>query len=363
MAVTASRFHFEELDAATIQPDWDRLAWASGNVFATPEWAAAWWRHLGRGEPLLLGCRSHDGALVGLLALERSGSRGVRTLRAVGSGPADEVAPVCAPADASDVAAALRRHLATRRDWDVLRLGPLPAGGDWAALLGGRILALDSSPVLEISGSTWEAFLASRSRNFREQVRRRERRLARDHELRFRLAERPAEVDAALVKLMTLHEARWAGASSAFAGPRRAFHAEFARTAHARGWARLWVLELDGEPAAAWYGLRFAGRDAFYQSGRDPNREQHAVGFVLLVHTIREAFTDGMRAYRFGVGGESYKSRFASADPGVVTVAVTRGTRGAAGLLISRGIPSARSRAAGLARRASVMRVPSRRVE
>src|SRR5439155_17070455 len=100
------------------------------------------------------------------------------------------------------------------------------------------------------------------------------------------------------------------------------FHREFAQVALDRGWLRLWILELDGRPAAAWYGFRFGGVETYYQSGRDPAADRLAVGFVLLVQTIRAALKDGIREYRFGRGAESYKYRFASEDPGLETVAV-----------------------------------------
>jgi CelD/BcsL family acetyltransferase involved in cellulose biosynthesis len=56
------------------------------------------------------------------------------------------------------------------------------------------------------------------------------------------------------------------------------------------------------------------------------------VGFVLLAHSIREAMRDGMREYRLLRGGEPYKARFSSRDPGLETIAVPHGVRGAAAL-------------------------------
>jgi CelD/BcsL family acetyltransferase involved in cellulose biosynthesis len=81
------------------------------------------------------------------------------------------------------------------------------------------------------------------------------------------------------------------------------------------------VLELDGTPRAAWYGFRYAGAESYYQAGRDPSLDRYSVGFVLLLHSIREAFEDGMSEYRFLHGGEAFKYRFATDDPGLVTVA------------------------------------------
>jgi len=186
-----------------------------------------------------------------------------------------------------------------------------------------------ASPVLPIAGRSFEDFLGSRSRNFRAQVRQRERRLVREHHIVYRLTDDPSRLEADMRTLIDLHSARWAGGrSSAFSGRRASFHLDFARRALDNGWLRLWTMEANGKPVAAWYGLRYAGIESYYQAGRDPAFERLHVGFVLLSHTIRCAFEDGMREYRFGLGDEPYKRRFAESDPGLDTVAVTSGARG-----------------------------------
>ena len=67
-----------------------------------------------------------------------------------------------------------------------------------------------------------------------------------------------------------LHELRWGGTTAVFAGRGHAFQRDAARALLATGRLRLWVLELDGEPAAAWQGFRMDGAESYYQSGRDP---------------------------------------------------------------------------------------------
>ena len=110
--------------------------------------------------------------------------------------------------------------------------------------------------------------------------------------------------------------------------PLREMHHEFARAALDHGWLRLWLLELDGRPLAAWYGLRFADAEWFYQSGRDPAADTEHVGFVLLAHTIRAAIQDGVGDYPLLRGDEEYKSRFADRDPGLQTIALPLTARG-----------------------------------
>jgi CelD/BcsL family acetyltransferase involved in cellulose biosynthesis len=52
------------------------------------------------------------------------------------------------------------------------------------------------------------------------------------------------------------------------------------------------------------------------------------VGFVLMVHSVREAFNDGMDEYDFLRGGEAYKGRFTDDDTFVETWAAGRGAMG-----------------------------------
>ena len=206
----------------------------------------------------------------------------------------------------------------------------LPGDQGWPELLGGPVVDRKPSPTLVADGRDWDAFLGSRSRNFREQARRRERKLARAHDLHYRLVDDPDRLPSAFDTLVRLHQARWGEGSRSFRAPVDAFHRDFAALALERGWLRLWLLELDGRVAAAWLGYRFGGIEWYYQAGRDPALEREAVGFVLMAHTVRAALNDGVGEYRLLLGGESYKDRFATADHGLETVVLARGARGKA---------------------------------
>jgi CelD/BcsL family acetyltransferase involved in cellulose biosynthesis len=164
------------------------------------------------------------------------------------------------------------------------------------------------------------------------------------------VGEDAARLDDDLGLVFALHSARWDGETSFTR--REAFHRAFARAAHERGWLRLWILEVDGTARAAWWGYRFAGVESYYQLGRDPAWERESVGFVLLVHSIREALADGAKEYRFGRGGEEYKYRFASDDPGLETAGLARTRLGEAALLSARAVPLVR----GIRRRLRISR-------
>jgi len=88
------------------------------------------------------------------------------------------------------------------------------------------------------------------------------------------------------------------------------FAEEMAR--HGRLW--LTTLDLDGQPAAAWYG--FSSRDTvyFYQSGRAPQWEDASVGLVLMGMMIRRAIERGYRRFDFLRGADAYKRDWTGAQ-------------------------------------------------
>jgi CelD/BcsL family acetyltransferase involved in cellulose biosynthesis len=172
----------------------------------------------------------------------------------------------------------------------------------------------------------FDAWYASRSANFRQTSGRRERRLAREHRVVFRMTDASDPLDEHLDTFFALHDARWAGRGGSLALPvaGRPFHRAFAAAALEHGWLRLWRLEVDGVPAASWYGWHFGERYCYYQSGFDPTREHESVGTVLLLHTMRHAAAEGARVYDMLWGDEPYKFRLATGTREAHSVLVAR---------------------------------------
>jgi CelD/BcsL family acetyltransferase involved in cellulose biosynthesis len=308
-----------------VRGEWDRLAQAGAGIFGTWEWATAWWSHFGDDSvPLLARCRA-GGRTLGVLPMYAWQRRGLRVVRLIGHGPADELGPLCALEDRAAAAHAIKLVLDEVR-CDIFLAEQLRAEEQWRERLGASVRGSEPSPKLRLDGRGWDEFLANRSKNFRGQVRRRERALERLG-LRYRVCDESDRVERDLDTLFALHRAQWGGRDSNFTRL-EAFHRDFAMSAFARGWLRLWFLEVNGSAVAAWYGLRFGGVDAYYQAGRDPAWDRFAVGFVLLAHSLREAIADGMHEYRFGRGGEEYKSRFTDDDSQVETLLMPRRLKG-----------------------------------
>jgi CelD/BcsL family acetyltransferase involved in cellulose biosynthesis len=316
----ASLFDPAELSAEQTEA-WRRLAEARSTPFITPEWARAWLETHPEEPPFAIAWR-RGGELHGVLPLVRARSGPLRVLRFAGARRADWVTPACLAEDEAAMASACAELLdRERRAWHAIRFDRLGEDSVWPEAirgLKGGALAVppprrrDVLPYIEFDQRGYEGYLADRSRNFRSQLGRRRRKLERDHGLAFRMTESAAELEADMDTFFRLHDERWerrGGSSSADAATRE-HQRRFAAAALERGWLRLWTAEVDGKPAAAWYGWRIAERYCYALAGLDEAYERHGLGTVLLGHTIEQAAAEGARVYDMMWGDEGYKSRF-----------------------------------------------------
>jgi CelD/BcsL family acetyltransferase involved in cellulose biosynthesis len=316
---------------AEVRADWSRLAEASGNPFATPEWCETWLDHIGRGcRVRLFGERNEAGNLIAIAPLAITHGRYVRKARLLGFGPSNELGAISAPADAEAATELLRHALAeTSPEWDVF-LGEYLPGEGWAAKLGARRVRRTASPVVRGGWESWDDYLATRSSGFRQELRRKERRL---QERGLRYFDVTDDLEPALDALFQLHRARWGDQASRWFAGQEPFQRAFSCAAFKRGWLRLRILELEGRPAAVYHGFRFGAAEWSHQFGRDPAYDDLSVGLLVTAHAVRRAFEEGAAEFHLGPGGQPYKFRFATEDPGLETVGRARTLRGRASLL------------------------------
>ena len=331
---------------------WRALAEAQGNAFTTPEWYAAYARHYGAdAPPFVVRVRDADGTLAGLLPLCRDTKRSGagpsvlsgRTVRFAGADVGDRFGPVAQPGREAEVARAAAGALGR----EAVVLQNVDAGAERFGALGEGLRGRVSStrlrggvlPYVPLTGHTWDTFLGARSRNFRQQVRRKERALVDGQGAVFRATASPDEVNRDVAEFFRLHAARWddrEGGSTITSPTVHAFHTDFAAAALERGWLRMWFLEVPGDAAersstggereavAALYAWRIGGRYAYFQAGFDPAWAEKSVGLVLMAHTVRSAIEEGAEEYDLLLGDETYKARFAT-DEREVEVLVVAG--------------------------------------
>jgi CelD/BcsL family acetyltransferase involved in cellulose biosynthesis len=176
---------------------------------------------------------------------------------------------------------------------------------------------------------SWEAYLASLTPSRRQTIRWSERKLRRQHDVVV-TEYGDARIEQGWHHLQRLHAQRW-GEAGSFQDPAMArLHRRFAALLASRNQLWLVTLDLDGVPAAAWYGFSFGDTVFYYQSGWDRACQRHSVGMVLTGLMIRRAIEGGYRRFDFLRGEEPYKTAWTSTTRTCSELVVTRaGWRGA----------------------------------
>ncbi len=309
-------------------PRWRELAIAGGNVFVTPDWYFSWLAVFGDTyEPRLVLCRDGE-ELVGVLPLVQE-RRWPRAVRFAGDASADRTGMVVAGADPSGVQRALleaARGLAS----SILVLTHLDASSRQATstLAGHRLIAKGARLPYAAIADGWEAYLGRRSRNFRADLKRKDRSLRAEHDVEFRRTVSAGELDGDLRTFFRLHDARWdpRGGSASSTDRVRLFLREITGRSLAQGWLRLWELKAGGEPAASFLGWSLGPTYSYYLAGFDSRLGRHSPGTILLAHTIQDAIADGCSRYDLLLGDESYKERFADGAETVESLVLARRT-------------------------------------
>lgn len=302
--------------------EWSALVDAShpGAAFRSFPWVSSWWNGASTGrEARVLVAREH-GRTIGLLPLyaERIALGGVR-LRLMGDDivGSDFLGVIARPADLSAVVGAMAARLRAQGDCELQLDDLLPDDPLLAALRPDRNFAIAPRyrcPFLRIVG-TFDEYIAQLPDGAGAQWQRRLRWLERKSGYRIERLTREDEMARGMDALFDLHRQRWAldGGSDAFDGARvERFHRDASRRLAALGWARIYLLHVEGVPRAALYGFRHGDRFVFYQAGHEPAWRPRSVGTVLLGEVVRESFAEGIAEFDFLRGDEAYKLQWAT---------------------------------------------------
>lgn len=313
-----------------LREEWNELLEASDSngLFLTWEWLFTWWKHLSGGRRLHIVTVRLGRQLVAIapLALRPSSLARLlpfRALEFLGSGiiGSDYLDFIIRRGQEREACRTLADYLS--REKLVLELTQLSKDACVAAEIAARLhqeawnlaeAKTNVCPFINLSGHSWESYLASLGSEHRYNFGRRMKNLTKRFEVRFEQARSEEQRRGSFALLVALHNMRWRdrGCSEAFyAANLLAFHQELSRLALERGWLRLFVLRLDGAPAAALYGFRYHRVFYFFQSGFDPNYGKHSVGLVTMGLAIKSAVEEGAEEYDLLHGDEPYKFHWA----------------------------------------------------
>ena len=308
-----------------LQHCWNLLLQEStaSTVFLTWEWLYTWFKHLREDKELFILRLSHGEDTVGLIPMAirphvLGNFLGVRLVEFLGMSKAgsdyldfiirrgwEEHALAALEKFAEDTSLMFRLAQIKKDDCFASR---------WAARMehqGWRVSSAKTNvcPFIRLSGHSWQSYLATLGSEHRYSVQRQLRNLNKNFDVQLERVTSEPQCQEALLLLKALQDRRWGrgGSDTFYPSPVASFHEEFARVALARGWLRLFVLRLNGKPAASLYGFRYNGVFYFYQSGFDPAYRKHSVGLVTMALTIKAALEEGAEECDLLHGGEEYK--------------------------------------------------------
>jgi CelD/BcsL family acetyltransferase involved in cellulose biosynthesis len=207
---------------------------------------------------------------------------------------------------------------------DLIAFEAIDASSDWPDRLARnypvpirpRVVRRDVSgaPTIALEGLSFERWLAGKSGNFRQQMRRVRRQLEGDGG-RIRLTQDEGELDRDVDSFMRLHLSRWGDRDSSLAGPGvPAMLKDVGRSLLADDRFRLWTVEIDDKAIATGLFIGAGGELAYFNGGFDEDYARYKPNLVAIMAAIEDACELGTRRLDLQGGVQPYKLRFADGD-------------------------------------------------
>ena len=300
-------------------PEWEQLLNRDPDrhVFATQKWNRLWWEEFGADKELIVLTVRRGSEVVGIVPLYRKSEGGRAILRFNGGiDLTDYLGPICSIEDRNEVAAALVDWLSnTDTVWDEFDAHNMPVPFGFAESLVDhadrrglefRLDQEDTSAVLLLP-EDWNGYLARLRSKERHELKRKRRRIEREHpDASLRTAtEETLDVD--LKTFVGMHRGA-EGHKGHFMRPEIAGF--FERVAHAfspLGWLRVDFLEVGDRAVASTFSFEVDGRLYLYNSAYEPDAARLSPGLVLVSLLLESAIERGLRVFDFLRGPERYK--------------------------------------------------------
>jgi CelD/BcsL family acetyltransferase involved in cellulose biosynthesis len=315
-------------------PAWDALAAARGRPYCAPGWMLSWLRAVAPPGSLLRTCVVHDGdELVGIAPFWTQGEDGGGRYGLLAERTSYPLEPLSVEGREAETAAAFGELLAEARPRPrEIELTGVPSTSQWPRLLAehwpdssrASITRTREEPVptVGLGHPSMAAWLATRSRNFRQQLRRGRRQLE-EAGAQFRTST-AGELDRDLDSLARLHHARWSARGGSRALDARV-EAMLKLAGPTLGQARFRLLSIDvgGASISAHLFVRAGATRAYWLGGFDDRWEGCRPSLQVLAAAIEDGIECGDELLELGPGGQHYKYRLADSQDGVAWVTLS----------------------------------------
>ncbi|MFC1661146.1 GNAT family N-acetyltransferase [Gemmatimonadota bacterium] len=317
---------------------WETLAdRAGGDLFQTYEWVSTWLDVFWRDRPIRVLLVRDRGDLVGLAPFlnDKEGEALCGNSLALPIHPQIRRTDILAASDHDRIAEAIlsffhehvgRVNLSMLVPRDSAMLSALSQVAERGG--GGTVVRPETvSPLVRFDGD-WDTYLQSRPRRVRKELKRKMRRAEKTGGVEWTVAKGPDEVDAAVAAVFQVEEHSWKesqGESISDNQDLREFFFRFARVAADRGWLRIHLLHLDGEPIAYIYGVVRGGHYYALKTSYDQKHRDLSPGIVLFGHALQDAASQGYGTFEFLGEDQRWKHELATESwPHAIACVVSR---------------------------------------
>ena len=306
---------------------WDHLAIEGGLPYCSPHWMLPWWRNAApRGAELRILVASKGDELLGLAPFFVHHGRGdLAAYRLLGTGKSMPIEPLAKRGWEGRLAPGFAQLL--REGWphpDVLTFDGIPMTSPWPDMLRREWSQTNEpwmhkdvarpAPTVDVAGKTYDEWFGSKTRNFRQQMRRAQRQLQQKGAVT-RLISDVEELQPKLASFARLHHGRWAtrGGSNALNPRVEAMLFEAGRAMMARDRFQLWTIEVGGRDISSHIFVRAGGELSYWLGGFDDEWAATHPSMLTILAAVEHACATGVERVNLGAGGRPYKYRFADA--------------------------------------------------
>lgn len=298
---------------------WEDLAARSGRPYCAPSWMLTWWRIEAPTRSVLRVVLVLDGdELVGIAPLfAQRAFGGITRYRFLASARGTPIEPLAAAGREADAADAIVAELGRQTPRaDVLTIEGATAewadrlrrasAGSWSA----RLDRTAEEPYLDLGGRSFDEWFGSRSRNFQQQMRRGERRLADDGFVAH-VATDLDGVDRGIAALRDLHGERWSRRGGSRVWRPRTSELLRATAERLVPAGRYRLVTIDDGTTVIGVGL-FVGAGthlSYWLGGFDGGWAANRPGMITAIAGLRDASERGYERVDFGQGLHPYKLR------------------------------------------------------
>lgn len=307
--------HFQGLES--VAAEWDSLAVQAGRPYCAPGWLIPWWQHAAPQQSLLRLVVARRGKEVVGVAPFFTNARG--NYRVLANGCSPRVEPLVRPGYEHLVHSAFSLSFGRCEPRPrSLDFHGLPEDSHWPEVFGHTFRhpavirhGEQPAPVIGLAPGGFDDWFASRSRNFRQSIRRSVRGLERAG-ARSRILQ-GGEARPALDGFIRLHHERWrarGGSGVLRPGVERMLAAVLEEMRRDRGF--LATIAVADEIISAHLFLVAGGEVSYWLGGFDERWGNYQPALISLVDAVRWAFETKADRFDFNAGGQPYKFRFTS---------------------------------------------------